>query len=60
LQDEDLTARQPAKLSDIEEYAESTASQLLYMQLQCAGVVNVHADHAASHIGIKSWDNHLW
>lgn len=34
-------------------YAEDTASALLYLTLEAAGVRNTSADHAASHIGKK-------
>lgn len=39
------------KIIDVENYAESTASSLLYLTLESCGVKNVHADHAASHVG---------
>lgn len=32
-------------------YAEDTASALLYLTLEAAGVRNTSADHAASHVG---------
>ncbi|XP_077982969.1 NADH dehydrogenase (ubiquinone) complex I, assembly factor 6-like [Glandiceps talaboti] len=38
-------------LSDVEEYAEYTSSSLLYLILESMGIRNVHADHAATHIG---------
>ncbi|KAL8589320.1 hypothetical protein ACOMHN_052323 [Nucella lapillus] len=38
-------------LEEIEKYAENTSSSLHYLVLECLGVKNVHADHAASHIG---------
>lgn len=38
-------------VEEIENYAENTSAALSYLLLQCAGVQNVHADHAASHIG---------
>jgi len=50
-QEADLEARQPASLEDMEKYAEGTASTLLYLSLKCAGIDDVEADHAASHIG---------
>ena len=37
--------------TDMETYAENTASALLYLTLESCGVKNVNADHAASHIG---------
>lgn len=51
LQEADLEARQPASLEDMEKYAEGTSSTLLYLSLKCAGIDDVEADHAASHIG---------
>ncbi|KXZ44272.1 hypothetical protein GPECTOR_70g503 [Gonium pectorale] len=41
----------PLDLSALEQYAEGTASQLLYLQLAAAGVKDREADHAASHLG---------
>lgn len=38
----------------LEHYAEGTYSTLLYILLHICGVKNIHADHAASHIG-KAW-----
>ncbi|TPX31302.1 hypothetical protein SmJEL517_g05316 [Synchytrium microbalum] len=38
-------------ISDVEKYAENTATCLLYLQLEALGLKDVHADHAASHIG---------
>lgn len=38
-------------LQAIEDFAESTQSQLLYLQLEAANVKNSDADHAASHLG---------
>ena len=38
-------------LDDLERYAEDTSSSLMYLALESMGVKNVHADHAASHIG---------
>lgn len=35
-------------------YAESTASGVLYLTLEAAGIKNREADHAASHIGEDS------
>lgn len=40
-----------ASLDDLEKYAENTASILLYLELQMMGITDVHADHAASHVG---------
>ncbi|XP_065913694.1 NADH dehydrogenase (ubiquinone) complex I, assembly factor 6-like [Dysidea avara] len=36
---------------EIEEYAENTNGALLYLTLECFGVQDVTADHAASHLG---------
>lgn len=41
----------PRNLLDVEKYAESTASALLYLTLEAAGIRSMSADHAASHIG---------
>ncbi|KAK7113841.1 NADH dehydrogenase (ubiquinone) complex I, assembly factor 6-like [Littorina saxatilis] len=38
-------------VQELEKYAEVTASSLHYLTLACLGIQNVHADHAASHIG---------
>ncbi|XP_071477794.1 NADH dehydrogenase (ubiquinone) complex I, assembly factor 6-like [Diadema antillarum] len=40
-----------ATVSDVETYAENTMSSVLYLTLQVLGVKDIHADHAASHIG---------
>lgn len=48
----DQVARAPLQtLKDAEDLAESTQSQLLYLQLEAAGVKSADADHAASHLG---------
>lgn len=36
---------------ELEDYAESTASALLYLTLEALGVRDVSADHSASHLG---------
>lgn len=41
----------PRDVAEIEAYCESTASGLLYLSLEAAGVRDVAADHAATHIG---------
>ncbi|GFR40690.1 hypothetical protein Agub_g1281 [Astrephomene gubernaculifera] len=41
----------PLDLGALEQYAEGTASQLLYLQLAAAGIKHSEADHAASHLG---------
>jgi NADH dehydrogenase [ubiquinone] 1 alpha subcomplex assembly factor 6 len=38
-------------LDALEQYAENTASSLLYLALECLGMRDINADHAASHIG---------
>jgi NADH dehydrogenase [ubiquinone] 1 alpha subcomplex assembly factor 6 len=38
-------------MSDLEQYAEDSASSLLYLSLECGGVSDQNADHAASHLG---------
>ncbi|KAK3765139.1 hypothetical protein RRG08_027779 [Elysia crispata] len=38
-------------MKTIEEYAEHVNSSLYYLLLECLGIKNVHADHAASHLG---------
>lgn len=38
-------------LDDVEKYAEDSVSSIYYLLLKVANVTNVHADHAASHLG---------
>ncbi|KAG5178303.1 Squalene/phytoene synthase-domain-containing protein [Tribonema minus] len=38
-------------IADLETYAEHTASSLLYLSLEAAGVADERAEHAAGHIG---------
>ncbi|XP_046961480.1 NADH dehydrogenase (ubiquinone) complex I, assembly factor 6 isoform X2 [Vanessa cardui] len=38
-------------MEDVEIYTENTVSTIYYLLLCIAGVTNVHADHAASHLG---------
>ncbi|RUS88321.1 hypothetical protein EGW08_003892 [Elysia chlorotica] len=38
-------------MKTMEEYAEHVHSSLYYLLLECLGIKNVHADHAASHLG---------
>lgn len=38
-------------LDELEKYAEDTVSNVYYLILEGANVRNVHADHAASHLG---------
>ncbi|XP_078480601.1 NADH dehydrogenase (ubiquinone) complex I, assembly factor 6-like isoform X1 [Lampetra planeri] len=49
--EKDLDDRAYRNLQELETYAENTYSSLLYLLLECLGVKDVHADHAASHIG---------
>ncbi|XP_043974036.1 NADH dehydrogenase (ubiquinone) complex I, assembly factor 6 isoform X2 [Gambusia affinis] len=49
--EKDLDDRAYKNLQELEKYSENTQSSLLYLLLECLGVKNVHADHAASHIG---------
>jgi len=42
---------QPATMSALEGYAESTASALLYLALESIGLKDLQCDHVASHIG---------
>ncbi|KAM6215129.1 NADH dehydrogenase (ubiquinone) complex I, assembly factor 6 isoform 1-T1 [Rhynchocyon petersi] len=38
-------------IQELESYAENTQSSLLYLTLEILGIKDLHADHAASHIG---------
>ncbi|CAG4998580.1 unnamed protein product [Parnassius apollo] len=38
-------------LEDIERYADDTVSSVYYLLLSVAGITDIHADHAASHLG---------
>eukprot|EP01134_Creolimax_fragrantissima_P002378 CFRG2378T1 len=38
-------------MDEVEDYCEGVNSSLFYLSLQCVGVADVHADHAASHLG---------
>ncbi|KAL6109853.1 ndufaf6 [Pungitius sinensis] len=49
--EKDLDDRAYRNLQELETYSENTQSSLIYLLLQCLGLKNVHADHAASHIG---------
>ncbi|XP_022082412.1 NADH dehydrogenase (ubiquinone) complex I, assembly factor 6-like isoform X2 [Acanthaster planci] len=48
---ETLDAKPYQSVEELEAYAESTSSSLLYLTLEALGVKDVNADHAASHIG---------
>ena len=39
------------QMSDLEQYAESTAASLLYLALECGGVAERTSEHVASHLG---------
>uniref|UniRef100_A0A671VIG4 NADH dehydrogenase (ubiquinone) complex I, assembly factor 6 n=1 Tax=Sparus aurata TaxID=8175 RepID=A0A671VIG4_SPAAU len=49
--EKDLEDRAYRNLQELEAYSENTQSSLIYLLLECLGVKDVHADHAASHIG---------
>ncbi|XP_069587787.1 NADH dehydrogenase (ubiquinone) complex I, assembly factor 6 isoform X1 [Ranitomeya imitator] len=49
--EKNLDDRAYRNLQELETYAENTQSSLLYLTLETLGVRDVHADHAASHIG---------
>ncbi|KAK5921609.1 hypothetical protein CgunFtcFv8_018963 [Champsocephalus gunnari] len=49
--EKDLDDRAYRTLQELEKYSENTQSSLIYLLLECLGVTNIHADHAASHIG---------
>lgn len=51
VQEKDIDNAPIVTLEDLEKYCEDTYSSLLYLTLECLGVRNVTADHAASHIG---------
>uniref|UniRef100_A0A673A1T3 NADH dehydrogenase (ubiquinone) complex I, assembly factor 6 n=1 Tax=Sphaeramia orbicularis TaxID=375764 RepID=A0A673A1T3_9TELE len=49
--EKDLDDRAYRNLQELEAYSENTQSSLLYLLVECLGLKDVHADHAASHIG---------
>ncbi|KAM9574062.1 NADH dehydrogenase (ubiquinone) complex I, assembly factor 6 isoform 8-T8 [Guaruba guarouba] len=49
--EKNLDDRAYRNIQELEKYAENTQSALLYLTLETLGVRDVHADHAASHIG---------
>ncbi|KAM9805217.1 NADH dehydrogenase (ubiquinone) complex I, assembly factor 6 isoform X1 [Syngnathus typhle] len=49
--EKDLDDRGYRNLQELESYAENTQSSLLYLLLESLGIKDVHADHAASHVG---------
>lgn len=46
-----LTKKYFTTLEDMEKYVEDSVSPIYYMILEDSGIKNVHADHAASHLG---------
>ncbi|XP_029868740.1 NADH dehydrogenase (ubiquinone) complex I, assembly factor 6 isoform X1 [Aquila chrysaetos chrysaetos] len=49
--EKNLDDRAYRNIQELETYAENTQSALLYLTLEVLGVRDIHADHAASHIG---------
>ncbi|XP_064298439.1 NADH dehydrogenase (ubiquinone) complex I, assembly factor 6 isoform X5 [Phalacrocorax carbo] len=49
--EKNLDDRAYRNIQELEMYAENTQSALLYLTLEMLGVRDIHADHAASHIG---------
>ncbi|KAM4704689.1 NADH dehydrogenase (ubiquinone) complex I, assembly factor 6 isoform 1-T1 [Rhinophrynus dorsalis] len=49
--EKNLDNRAYRNIQELETYAENTQSSLLYLTLETLDVKDVHADHAASHIG---------
>ncbi|XP_062987035.1 NADH dehydrogenase (ubiquinone) complex I, assembly factor 6 isoform X1 [Elgaria multicarinata webbii] len=49
--EKNLDDRAYQNINELEMYAENTQSALLYLTLETLGVKDIHADHAASHIG---------
>nr|XP_061789798.1 NADH dehydrogenase (ubiquinone) complex I, assembly factor 6-like [Nerophis lumbriciformis] len=49
--EKDLDDRGYRNLQELESYAENAQSPLFYLLLESLGVKDVHADHAASHVG---------
>ncbi|XP_066572037.1 NADH dehydrogenase (ubiquinone) complex I, assembly factor 6 isoform X2 [Amia ocellicauda] len=49
--EKDMEDQAYRNLQELESYSENTQSSLLYLLLEALGVRDVHADHAASHIG---------
>ncbi|XP_065827433.1 NADH dehydrogenase (ubiquinone) complex I, assembly factor 6-like isoform X2 [Oscarella lobularis] len=48
---ENLDDKPYRNLKEVEEYGEKTTSSLFYLTLETMDIANVHADHAASHLG---------
>ena len=51
-EDDALRTRPISTMTDLEQFAESTASQLLYLQLEACNEATSETEHAASHLGI--------
>lgn len=51
-EDDALRSCPLSTMSDLEHFAESTASQLLYLQLEACNEATSETEHAASHLGI--------
>ena len=49
--DSDLDGSAPVSVAELEAFSEATHASLLYLSLEALGVRDLHADHAASHIG---------
>ncbi|KAM9165430.1 NADH dehydrogenase (ubiquinone) complex I, assembly factor 6 isoform 2-T2 [Pangshura tecta] len=49
--EKNLDDRAYRNIQELETYADNTYSTLLYLTLEMLGVRDIHADHAASHIG---------
>ncbi|RKP12388.1 UPF0551 protein C8orf38, mitochondrial-like protein, partial [Piptocephalis cylindrospora] len=49
--EDDLEGQTLYTLADLDKWAEANHSTLLYLQLEMLGIRDVHADHAASHLG---------
>uniref|UniRef100_A0A8C3RQV9 NADH dehydrogenase (ubiquinone) complex I, assembly factor 6 n=1 Tax=Chelydra serpentina TaxID=8475 RepID=A0A8C3RQV9_CHESE len=49
--EKNLDDRAYRNIQELETYADNTHSALLYLTLETLGVRDIHADHAASHIG---------
>ncbi|XP_069710481.1 NADH dehydrogenase (ubiquinone) complex I, assembly factor 6 isoform X2 [Phaenicophaeus curvirostris] len=49
--EKNLDDRAYHNIQELETYSENTQSALLYLTLEMLGVKDIHADHAASHIG---------
>ncbi|XP_033914931.2 NADH dehydrogenase (ubiquinone) complex I, assembly factor 6 isoform X1 [Acipenser ruthenus] len=49
--EKDLNDRAYQNIQELESYAENVQSSLVYLMLEALGIKDVHADHAASHIG---------